>query len=58
MVVKKGITVLLGYGVIESDYSYDAIAVQTCDTYAGSGGKKTGQWQLPEERHVVHEDPH
>lgn len=52
VVVKKGITVLLGYGVIESDYSYDH-SRPNMRHVRRVRWEQTGQWQLPEERHVV-----
>ena len=52
VVVKKGITVLLGCGVIESDYSYDH-SRSNMRHVRRVRWEWTGRWQLPEERHVV-----
>lgn len=48
VVVKMGVKVLLGYGVIESDYSYDCSRPNMRHVRRVMWGK-TGQWQLPKE---------
>ena len=52
MVVKQGITVLLGYGVIESDYCYDH-SRPNMRHVRRVRWEQTGRWQLPKERQVV-----
>ena len=52
VVVKQGLTVLLGYGIIESDYSYDHCRPNMRHVRRVRW-EQTGRWQLPEERRVV-----
>ena len=52
VVIKQGIKVLLGYGVIESDYSYDH-SRPGMRHVRRVRWEQTGRWQLPKERRVV-----
>ena len=57
VVVKQGLTLLLGRGRIESDYEYDDTRAEFRHTRRVKW-EKTGRWRLARKRVVTSKDPH